>query len=505
MEKECSRCHRQFQPSQAGVEVCPDCLRSEFAAARPLNAAEHEELLEHYRVSERRQTARARQMQLSYLSGSIFSMVGKLQFLLGCIMFLVSAFLFVMLSSEGENPIFNGLDMVGKRIISMLLCSAGAGLVFFSTRNRPWLTYPMPLIFLVCGWFMPEAATPAEKSDADKAAVAQAETEEAQNESDADGRALNAADLDVFVQQKKSAPQAAHYAVYMSNQDARTRSVVRDALTRLLGAEYTRAYTRNEGALYVISNIPGKTKNISHTLNRFGRITYSAPAEGVYELRFDAEKTHMVSRYPVEVLASPGNGSYVPANIEELTSMEAMRIRSAATNLHNSNVQMLRHEIHDALVQVMQDPWGSDFDTYSALAEAMATYAYPNKDKQAIELCRRFFRTGLEQKRVIPESVTAYLVKEVPDEMVEPVVDFWCENPIVWNETMVQLGNRVQKPLTEKLSKADNLRLIGSAIRFLKDHGDSEAAAAIQPFTNHTDSLIRHAAQEAINTLQNKR
>lgn len=502
MEKECTTCHRMFHTSQEQAEVCPDCLRQEFKTAPRMNEAARHELAEEYRMSNRRQAERAMRMHEGYESGALFSWSGKLRFAGGCFLF-VLCLLSYMITGSGEVGL-SGMDVTGQRIVSMLFCTVAAALVVSSSRRHPRIVYSIAVVMLGSAWFIPDfwkMEQPVYRS------VAEQQEENAPDESEApveavkNARALSNSDLDVFFQQKTAVPQNAHYAVYMDHQDSRTRGLVREALTRLLGAEYTRAYTRNDGALYVVSNVPGKVKNISRTLSRFGHVTYAGPADGVYELRFDADKANLVSRYPIEVLSSPTHSSFVAANLSELTCLDPMRVRTAANNLRNSNVQVLRREIHDALVQVLQEPWSADFDTYSALAEAMAVYAY-EKDDAALVQCRRFFRTGLIMKSDIPEVVTDYLVRESPDEMVEPIVEFWCENPIAWGNTLARLGIRAQGALLEKLKNADSLRQIGSIIRYLRDYGDARAIPVVTPFTEHQDSIIRHSAQETINAIK---
>lgn len=504
MEKECIRCHCTFYTSQSEATLCPDCLKAEFKAAAPsLDAEERKALADEFSAQDKRQVSRAERMREGYQSGSYFSWVGKLRFAFGLGLFLLCVLIFFVTGGEMSDVGGESLDMVAQRIISLLLCILSAILIASSSRRFPLVVYPLSAAILSAGWFLPEigmekmpteAVTEAERLPVEDGAAEELTAENA--------RALQKSDLDVFFQQKNAEPQAVHYAVYMSRQDSRTRTIVREALSRLIGAEYTRAYTRNDGALFVVSRVRGRMKNISRTLSRFGHITYSSPSEGIYEVRFDPEKVNMVSRYPVEVLAEPSNPSYVTANIEELLSFDPMRIRAAAKNLHNSNVQMLRNEVRDTLLTVMQDPWSGDFDTYSALAEAMTTYAVGEKDEAVIEVCRKFFRAGLAMKREMPASVTTYLVKAVPDEMVEPIVEFWCENPIAWTDTMAKLGIRTQAPLLAKLRASDNIRSIGTIIRYLKDYGDSGALEDIKPFLSHQDSIIRHTAQDAIRSIE---
>ncbi|MGN0837044.1 MAG: hypothetical protein ACI4OS_06340, partial [Akkermansia sp.] len=235
-----------------------------------------------------------------------------------------------------------------------------------------------------------------------------------------------------------------------------------------------------------------------------GRLVYEAPAEGIYELRFDADKTNMVSKFHADALMMPTHSSFVAANLAELACLDPMRIRSAAKRLTQARVQTLRREIRNALLQVIADPWEGDWDTYGSLVEALATYALGD-DASSISVCLSFFRGALESKRPIPPTVVGYLVREVPEEVLDPIIEQWCADPMTWGESMNQLGGAVQPKLLERLQRADSLRQVNSIIRYLKDHGDAQAIPAIRPFTQNSDSLISHAAQEAVKTLEQRR
>lgn len=502
MEKECVRCHRTFYTSQEEATQCADCLKAEFQKpAAALGSKERNELLNEFGAQDKRQQVRAVRMSEEYRAGLLFGWTGQLRFVFGCALFIIVALIFSLMGGSEQEHAFDSLGVSAQRVMALFLSFVAAMLVYTSSSRRV-LTYPIVLVMLASGWFLPDLAflDAAERIQPEEEVT----EEQAEEQTVEEDRALKRSDLDVFYQQKKEDSHGVHYAVYMSSQDAHTRTIVRDALCRLTGAEYTRAYTRNDGALFVISHTRGKLKNISRILNRFGTITYAEPSEGIYELRFDPEKVNMVSRYPVEVLTNPSNSTYVSANIEELLSLDPMRIRSAAKHLQQSNVQMLRNEVRETLLVVMQDPWNSDYDTYSALAEASTVYAIGDKDAAVVDACRKFFRFGLQVKREIPESVTKYLIAAVPDEMVEPVVAFWCENPIAWTESIASLGLRSQDALLAKLRETNNIRLIGNIIRHLKGYGDARAVNDIKVFLNHKDAIIRHTAQDAIRAIESR-
>jgi hypothetical protein len=81
--------------------------------------------------------------------------------------------------------------------------------------------------------------------------------------------------------------------------------------------------------------------------------------------------------------------------------------------------------------------------------------------------------------------------------MVNPVLDYWCENPIEWNEMLYMLGDRVQAPLLSRLSSTSNLRQITSILKYLETRGTKEALPVLERFLEYPDSIIRHSARMA--------
>lgn len=508
MEKECTRCHRTFHTNREDVTVCPECLKREFAAAPRLDGAEHRELVEEYKVADRRQRARAARLNESYNDEARFSMGGKMRLSFGLLLFGLCLFFYVLLSPEVGFLAQDRMTEDALRIISVLICIVAAVLVWSSSRRYRLLRWGVALLILVSGWYMPDWRQEQE-DPGDELSEKTTQTKPAQTAVDEKdemgGRVLTSSDLEPFEQLKKnSSPSVSQYAVYMDHQDARTREIVREALTRLLGAEYTRAYTRSGGALYVIANVPGGVRNISSTLSRFGKTAYNNPVEGVYELRFDAEKANLVSRYPVEVLTSPLNASFVTANLNELTSLDPMRVRAAALAFRNGRVKVLRREIHDALYRALQDPWGQDNDTYTALVEALVVYTEVGNKNDA-RICYRFFEAQRALQKEAPQAVTEYLVRSCPDDMVQPVLEYWYDNPLVWGGFMDALGIRVQAPLLQRLETEQNVGRQNAILKFLKEHGTAQAVPAVRKFAESTDSnILRRSAEEAVQTMRQR-
>lgn len=511
MEIECSKCHRKFHSTKEGNGICPDCLKNEFATtASRLDEEEHAALVAEYKDSIRRQSARAEIMGGVYASGQAFSVAGKLRFFLGLSIFVICAFLFLISDKYSGVTFLAELDVDSRRIFAMILCVVAAVLVASSSTRFKVLVRIIGLVLVVSGWFFSDVLEASLMERDRQIAEAAAKEQEAalQQEKSADtkqqdGPVLTDEDLQVFHTLRTPSRNLTHYAIFLDNQDSRARSLVREALNRLLCAEYTRAYTRANGALYVATNVPGERRNISNLLSRFGTVTYAAPGKGIYEVRFDADRANLVSQYSSDVLTSPMNNAYVTANISELQCLDPMRVRMSARSLASSNVGVLRREIRDTLVKVLQEPWATEPDTYAALVEALVTYTTPG-DRAAIQLCYRYFEARRALKRDISPDVTHFLIQEVPDDMVDSIVDFWCENPIAWNEALRKLGSRVQMPLLSRLPKCTNIRLITSILKYLEEHGTAEALPVVEGFLEYPDSIIRHSARTTQKAIQSR-
>ena len=100
--------------------------------------------------------------------------------------------------------------------------------------------------------------------------------------------------------------------------------------------------------------------------------------------------------------------------------------------------------------------------------------------------------------------MTRFLILQSPDVMVKPVVEMWCENPIAWAEMLNMLGYRVQPMLVGKLKNATDIRLIGTILKYLEQHGTKEALPEVEKLLEHQDSIIRHSARTTQAALQNR-
>ncbi len=494
------------------MTVCPDCLREEFAQAPAASAGgvARGSIKYDNELSFRRAAARAERLSGGFQSGAVLTPYCGLRFVLGVVIFLACALLFAAISGLEEWQVRSYLPEAAQRPVSILLCWVAAGLVFSSFRQNKLLIYPIVAFFLVGGWFMPDFWSGFSKSaqkDAAAAAATQVRYEGKRPDGAADSkpatpsRVLTEEDLAAYREKKRMEGNIVNYGIYINTPDMAQRQSIRKALARLLEAQSCVPYNRARGSLFIVSHCAGGSRNISHLVSRFGTLHHHSLYEGLYEVEFKPEKAGATNTFPAEALTAPSHESFVAANLVELRNLlDPERVRAAALRLAEANVEQGREGVHRALIEVLRDPWEVEPGTYSALMDALVVYAVPG-DRETVDASRKYFLSVRRNKQVPARGVMDLLIREVPAEMVSPVVELWCAQPLEWNDMLSQLGTRTQDLLLEVLATTGSLQLTGAILKHLEQNGTPEAAAAVKPYLDHPDSLISRAARTTLQAL----
>ncbi len=499
MEKECTRCKTRFYATTESQSICPECIAAEFGEA--VNAAPEEvkpEVVFHRRLK-KRQEARAERMQRQLASGAMFSSKQKVLGCLAGVLFCVSSFVFMLGDSESYKTPISQLE-----IEYQLMVSIGCGLVSVlcllpSFRSNRVVV--SALMVLILAWsvavpFVWHIRVPESAEISVPVSVGTADDKE-KPVIGKGGATLSEGDLEVFRSVCAESPRQVHFAIYMDNQTSSSRTLIRESLTRLLQAEYTRAYTRGRGALFVVVNARVSRSKLPLILARYGQLSYSRADSGIYELHFSAERAKLVSRYSSDVLETPNNPNFVAANISELMCLDPMRVRAAASLLANADVQVLRVDIRHALLRVLQDPWLTETDTYQALVEALVVYA-PARDAEALRQFRQYFDSCRLATRGLSSVVVRRLVAEDPDGMVEPIIQMWIANPVAWSDIIPLLGNKVESALLARVTPQSDLQILDGSLKFFADFGSERAIPLVESLTSHGDALISHKAIQTL-------
>lgn len=485
--------------------MCSRCLNDEFAAAPMAATPEVAEVVAQNLRVQKRQSIRAERMARELKSDSPFGLLGMLRCGLSIVLFLLCMIVFMIGANPHVSTPINQLECEYQYVVSVG-CSLVCVALLLPSFNRHRVAVSLvSLVLLVVGSTMPliwnadrtEEDTPAAEAAPEPVVnkkAAQAPVRVAQG-------VLTRSDLAEFLELCRSRPQQAHYAIYLSDQNSSTRTLVRESLTRLLRAELTQAYTRAEGALYVAVNARRPRSEVARVAARYGNVVFSNLEAGVYEVEFDAEKTNLVSPYSSEVLTNPRNPDFVVANISELLCLEPMRVSAAANALETANVQILRRDIRDAVLQALRDPWDAEEETYQSLVKALVVYA-PQGDAESVTALRTYFDSRRSMQKSVSPVVVRRLIAEQPEEMVEPIVQLWFVNPLVWNEMISALGSRAEELLLPKLQSETDLQMLDAVLKYLDSFGTMQAVPTLERLNQHPDSLIRHKAE---NTLQSIR
>jgi hypothetical protein len=164
-------------------------------------------------------------------------------------------------------------------------------------------------------------------------------------------------------------------------------------------------------------------------------------------------------------------------------------------------VQVLRHDVKNALLRVLQDPWASEPEAYQALVEALAVYA-PLGDAQALQKFRTYYNDAHSFGLGLSPRVVQRLIKEDPDGMVEPVVQMWVANPIAWKGMIELLGNKVEDSLLKRVNTQSDLQTLDAAMLFLEDNGTMKCVPLLEKLLQHPDSLIAHKAGKTLSAVK---
>lgn len=450
-----------------------------------------------------RQIARAERQSLRFSRNSPYSLMGRVRCSLAICLFLLCAFVFMIGDSSSLKTPINQLELEYQLMVSVG-CSLLSVIFLLPSFKYHKLYISLISIVLLAGgavmpfvWHfrMPEVETPA-------APVTKGKIEETKpEEKKENGRVLSDSDLEVYRTKCSDLPRQRHFAVYMDDQTPISRSLLRESLTRLLQAEYTQAYTRKSGALFVVVNARADSASATRVLSRYGRITHAETQNGIFEVDFDPKKADLVCRHSSDVLSSPRNPNFVGANISEICCLDPMRVTAAATVLANSDVQVLRHDIKNALLRVLQDPWASEPEAYQALVEALVVYA-PVGDVQALQKFRTYYNDAHTSGFGLSPRVVRRLIKEDPDGMVEPVVQMWVANPIAWKEIIELLGDKVEDSLLKRVNAQSELQTLDAVMLFLEDNGTSKCVPLLEALLQHSDSLIAHKAGKTLEAVK---
>lgn len=528
--KQCKKCHREFNASSEDKDVCPRCLKDEFASAAVIKDADLAEFAQEAKINTRRQMARVEKMNIGYASNSVFNFAGKLNFAFGVLLFLFCVGLFQV----GDTAVTR-LPIADQTIFSMSLCVVAAGLLMFSFRRHKALVSVFALSMLAVGYFLPAFSVSPESAHSNMAFVPgkDEKTKASADEESTVDAPLTDEELRSVYEIPRSRSRRT-YAIYINESSPQVRSILQDTFARLFVANEVLVWECREGTLFAVLNVQNKdTGAVSRILSRIGDIVSSGrKGEGaddrthVFMVRCDAAKLDDLKGLTQSpALLDPGAGDFIEQNLKELKHLDAARVEKASKRLlkylDESNGECyFCQDICATLLEVLRQPWNTNMDVYKLLVETLVRYSdflgddQTSMNKQVQEITLEYFKNCCMHRNSlrkpvplhVPEAVLDYLVKHVPDQLVDPIFDLWKEDIGTWYTEFNALKGRLEPRMLELLNDTsqENIARIRDILAYLDQYGSEAAVPYVKPLLNHSEKSIQWTAKKIISKYQSE-
>ena len=509
-----------FRASTESQDVCPTCLNDEFGSGVAATDFGREEFIKENSAAMRRQQARATRLSKNFRSATAYNLIGMLRCGLGVILFMICVLLFLI--SDGDEMTFlNQLEYEYQLCISLGTALISSLLLLPSFTRHKIVVASFWVVMLTMGATMPSmwhfkvpqvtdyVPETTEENTVDDAALM-------------NGRHLTDADLAYFNELKESRSRGVHYSVFVrcdlvsedvaegiiafGRMEQPTRNLIRASLSRLMRGAKVEINNSADGSgvIFTLVNVPDERKNITSILNRYGRVYYSEPAEGIYELLLEPDKVKIGSAYDAAIMLDPLHPSFAELNMKALRSLDAEIVRAAATRLADGNVNRLRNDIAVRIVETLQQPWESEPDTYNALVEALVVYA-PQGMPHVADILWKYFQNNIRARRGVSQRVSIRLAQEAPDKMKNPVLKLWQSNPAAWNDVAGVLVEHMEPYMIEQLTKRDvSVKDLTHIMNYLQSYGTSKSLPALTPYVEHGDKAITRKASNTIDAIKGR-
>ncbi len=498
--KQCPQCGRKFESdSPLEDEWCPRCSlrgfrRAEKAGGIPADLAREQETLA------RRQSRRLRRLARLVSGGGMSA--GQIVCAASGLLLMAAALLLFWLSSAGSGFLFGAMSPGSRMVCSVMAGGISALLLVWGGRRRPLVFFPLAVLMLAWSFHLPAefnwpgGAAPGSSGSGSAAAAEAADG--------ASAHALSGEELEILENTRALHDGRGVWGVYVAettNNDVREQ--LRRFLLRVARAEKAVSYGRRAGFLFVLENSPASAPEMEAAAERLGKVLCFSPEERLIEVAFDANKSRYVNSFPSEVLMSSAHPSFVPANLEELRSIDSARVMTAARNLEGVRSAAFREKVRGALLQSLDEPWNNYEHVQTALVRSLIAYAR-EEDPEAVEAARKLFRVLAARKLSVPRDVTDFLLERDADGMKGPVLELWLESPVVWDACLSRLGAKAEPELLALLRRTDSLQVTGGLIKHLGRSGSAASLPLLREFSEHPDDIVSKAARDAIEDIRRR-
>ncbi|MFC5051191.1 hypothetical protein ACFPK9_11295 [Rubritalea spongiae] len=190
---------------------------------------------------------------------------------------------------------------------------------------------------------------------------------------------------------------------------------------------------------------------------------------------------------------------YHSKNLEELRSIDPTRQLAAIQRLGNTKDIKLRSDIVRQLLVLLTHQSG---EHRAEIVDTLRTWAIPDDgaDEIITEQARERIQVGLK----VPESYLHYLVEQNVEGIGDILVYAWAEDVIVYEELMLEAGERAEQGLLTVWPELDNYQL-ESAATILAKVGTAASIPALSAAYEKSGGELKKTLKATIDEIQSRR
>lgn len=228
---------------------------------------------------------------------------------------------------------------------------------------------------------------------------------------------------------------------------------------------------------------------------KLGNVTETYPEISVIVVQVDNEQFIAGS---AEKLNDKTHPAFYELNRRELQSIDLGRIQQAVERLADSDASLLRSDITQILISLLEKP---NIDFHDSIARALLKWA--EDPGQAAEVGLRTLKSYVAQKISPPEHLVRLVANSKNPEAIPTMVSIWETNPVLWDNELVKFGAPIESSVLEKLS-SNQAPLRRATIKMLGEVGTAKIVPELRKILSEEDPEVRLLAQRAIQQIEQR-
>ena len=287
------------------------------------------------------------------------------------------------------------------------------------------------------------------------------------------------------------------YGIYLTNMLDRNKLTARDYLVRETSAgESSHTYPRNDrNYLLILTETEMSFDEVAAIANALGEVTETHSEINLMVLRVDNDVFVAGS---TEELNNTSHPKFYTLNLSELGSIDIERVKEAVDRLANSDAKILRPDIGEMLINLLDKP-GITF--HDAIARALLKWS--DDPGLAAKVGLKVLKSYDIQKTSPPEHLVRLVADQKDPAAIPTIVSIWENNTVIWDKELVKFGPLIEALVIERIS-SDQQSLRRAAIKMLGNIGTQLSLPALRKALSDENPEIRLLSERAIQLIEQR-